>query len=266
LMRAALADERIPMMQLLVDHGANVNALWNGNYPILLATCETLAPESLKWLLCHGADPNLHSAKYGSPLAMVAFTYSRNAAAKQRCLEVLAEHGYGLPNTPCMALARGRTDLLEAFLEEDPTLINRCFAQHDIFPPEVGKPEDGLTFVPLDGGTLLHMAAEFEDDAMMQWLLKRGANPNARAGELATGHTPLFHTVISVGDKSPARTRMLLEAGADPQIRADITKQLSDSPEPMVFEGATPVEFALGYSEQGWVNSSALAALETKLG
>ncbi len=263
LMRAALADERIPMMQLLLDHGANVNALWNGNYPIILAPCETLAPESLKWLLNHGADPSLYSQKYGSPLAMVAFTYSRNAADKQRCLEVLAEHKLCLPNTPCMALARGRTDLVEGFLAEDPTLINRCFSQQEIFPPEVGKPEDGLTFVPLEGGTLLHLAAEFEDYKMLEWLLKHGANPNARAGGRTMGHTPLFHTVISVGDKLDVRTRMLLEAGADPQIRADITKQLSDAPEPMIFEGVTPVEFALGYSEQEWVNSAALSALES---
>ncbi|HUF78578.1 MAG TPA: hypothetical protein VMR44_06680, partial [Thermoanaerobaculia bacterium] len=34
LMRAALSDDRIPMMELLVAHGADVNALWHGFYPI----------------------------------------------------------------------------------------------------------------------------------------------------------------------------------------------------------------------------------------
>jgi len=33
LMRAALFGHRIPMMELLVSRGANVNALWNGHYP-----------------------------------------------------------------------------------------------------------------------------------------------------------------------------------------------------------------------------------------
>jgi hypothetical protein len=56
LMRAALSDTRIPMMELLVAHGANVNALWNGSYPIICAPCEALAPRALKWLLDHGAD------------------------------------------------------------------------------------------------------------------------------------------------------------------------------------------------------------------
>src|SRR6185503_4829922 len=35
LARAALRGERIPMMELLVARGADVNALWNGRFPIL---------------------------------------------------------------------------------------------------------------------------------------------------------------------------------------------------------------------------------------
>src|SRR6266481_9254019 len=34
LMRAALNEYRIPMMNLLVAHGADVNALWHGHFPI----------------------------------------------------------------------------------------------------------------------------------------------------------------------------------------------------------------------------------------
>src|SRR5712672_1626115 len=40
LMRAALNRDRIPMMELLVSHGADVNAEWNGDFPILFAACE----------------------------------------------------------------------------------------------------------------------------------------------------------------------------------------------------------------------------------
>lgn len=50
LMRAALSDERIPMMELLVRYGADVDARWHGFYPILWALCETLAAEALRWL------------------------------------------------------------------------------------------------------------------------------------------------------------------------------------------------------------------------
>ena len=44
LMRAALQGGRIPMMELLLSYGADVNAHWNGNYPIILAPCETVDP------------------------------------------------------------------------------------------------------------------------------------------------------------------------------------------------------------------------------
>ncbi len=37
LMRAALKGNRIPMMELLVSCGADVNAAWNGDFPIIFA-------------------------------------------------------------------------------------------------------------------------------------------------------------------------------------------------------------------------------------
>src|SRR5262245_26741614 len=77
LMRAAMNDDRIPMMELLVAHAADVDAVWNGYYPIICAPCECLAPGALKWLLEHGANPRVVSTKYGSPLSMVVGTYAR---------------------------------------------------------------------------------------------------------------------------------------------------------------------------------------------
>ena len=44
LMRAALGDTSIPMMELLVEHGADVNAFWGGSYPIIMAPLEAFAP------------------------------------------------------------------------------------------------------------------------------------------------------------------------------------------------------------------------------
>jgi hypothetical protein len=47
LMRATLGD-RIPMMELLVSYGADVNAEWNGYYPIIFGACEAVDAASLK--------------------------------------------------------------------------------------------------------------------------------------------------------------------------------------------------------------------------
>src|SRR5580693_1223356 len=44
LMRAALQSIRIPMMELLVRNGGDVNAEWNGDFPIIFAPCETVEP------------------------------------------------------------------------------------------------------------------------------------------------------------------------------------------------------------------------------
>src|SRR4029079_10845109 len=52
-------------------------------------------------------------------------TDSRNPAAKHRILEIYVEHGFEPPDTPVMALHRGRVDLLEAHLARDPELLSR---------------------------------------------------------------------------------------------------------------------------------------------
>jgi hypothetical protein len=58
LMRAALNGCRIPMMELLVTYGADVNAQCGGDFPIIFAPCESVDPQSLRWLLDRGANPN----------------------------------------------------------------------------------------------------------------------------------------------------------------------------------------------------------------
>jgi hypothetical protein len=55
-------------------------------------------------------------------------TDSRNPAAKHRILEMYVESGFEPPDTPVMALHRGRMDLLDAHLTRDPGLLRRTFA------------------------------------------------------------------------------------------------------------------------------------------
>ncbi len=268
LMRAALDDDRIAMMELLVKHGADVNALWNGHYPIIFAPCETLAPASLKWLLDHGADPDLHTERFGSPVAMLIATYARNAKGRAACLRVFVEAGNALPDTAPMALAQGRLDLLGALLKRDADLLSRHFAYDDVFPSVLGiKAGEGLTFTPLDGSTLLHQAVEFDDLESVVWLLENGADPSVRAGVDADGfggQTPLHHTVVC-GRKTDC-ARILLEHGANPNARATFRKQLADMGEPekegmFEFHDASPIAYARGYQAPEFVNEAAVEAI-----
>jgi ankyrin repeat protein len=266
LMRAALNDVRIPMMELLVEYGADVNARWDGSYPIICAPCEALAPNALRWLLQHGADPNV-DGRYGLPTAMVVGSYSRNAAAKHACLEALVEAGCPLPDIPAMALHRGRRDILQRHLSRDPGMLSRRLSGAEIYPPSMGmKPDDGLTSTPVGGATLLHLAVEFDDFDTAAWLLDHGADPNARAGGDVLGHTPLFHTAITMGQKHDALAQLLLRHGADPGLRATVRKQLRDMGDAekeqlRVYERVTPVEYARAYVEPDWLNDPALAVM-----
>ena len=61
-------------------------------------------------------------------------TDSRNPPAKHRILEMYVDHGFEPPDTPVMALHRGRIDLLEAHLARDPHLLTRTFDIADVFP------------------------------------------------------------------------------------------------------------------------------------
>jgi ankyrin repeat protein len=264
LMRAALDDDRIAMMELLVAHGADVNALWDGRYPIVCAPCETLAPASLRWLLAHGADPNVISTDYGSPVSMVVNTYARNAGGKHACLEAFVEAGFALPDTPTMAIHRGRMDLLEAHLKQYPGLLARPLT------PDAPPYGDLLTATPVDGATLLHLAVELLDSGAAEWLLSHGADPNARGAIDADGfggQTPLFHAVVVLGNQLDGSTaRLLLRHGADPNARATLRKQLKWMGDPekekmVEFHDVTPIGYALRYVEPSWVSEAAVAAI-----
>jgi ankyrin repeat protein len=275
-MRAALSDQRVLMMELLVAHGADVNARWDGRYPIVCAPCEALAPRALKWLVEHGADPTAVSPDYGSPLAMVVCTYSRDAAGRHGCLEVLAEAGLPLPDTAPMALHRGRTDLLEQHLARDPSLLGRHFTEAEIYPPDVlgSRPGDGLHVTPVAGATLLHLALEYDDLETAEWLLARGADVNARAAvdsEGFGGHTPLFHAVVTLGRKDDAKARLLLDRGADPNTRATLRKQLQHMGDPEKermheFRDVTPTAYARRFQEPGWVSEPGLELIASRGG
>lgn len=270
LMRAALSDDRIPMMELLVEHGADVNAMSDGHYPIILAPCEALQPRALRWLIARGADPNVAGKKYGKCVPMLVGTYSRNAEGKGECLEAFAEAGYSFPDTAPMAVHRARTDLLEQCLAREPNLLSRHFDDAEIYPAELGLARgDGLTFVSLDGATLLHMTVEFLSPRIAEWLLDHGAAVDSRAAVDAEGfggQTPLFHTVVSPFRSGADLARLLLERGADPNIRATFRKQLSMNGDVKrermrEFHNVTPMEFAKQYQEQDWVNEGAIGVI-----
>jgi hypothetical protein len=222
LMRAALVGHRISMMELLVPRGADVNALWNGYFPILFAPCETVEPAALKWLLDHGADPNCPAPrpKYpGTALDYVIGTYGRSPQLCA-CIDILLEAGgvtkHNVP--PVLDLLRGRLDRLAEQLDGDPSLLHRRF-------PELDFGVTGTRLLTLRGATLLHVAAEFGNIEAATLLLDRGADVNTRAAldeSGVGGQTPIFHAVTQFHDAGLPVTQFLLEHGADFSVRAKL--------------------------------------------
>ena len=170
-------------------------------------------------------------------------TDSRNPPAKHRILEMYVEHGFEPPDTPVMALHRGRIDLLEAHLARDPDLLTRTFPITNVFPLAPACTPEPYTAqgTPVHGTTLLHIAAYFDEVEIAAWLLDRGMNPDARSAIDADGfgdYTPLFSTVVSQhnfwvnygkGQPDEARfTRLLLDRGADPNVRASLRQRLEE--------------------------------------
>ena len=137
LMRAALNGYRIPMMELLVSHGADVNALWHGHFPILFAPCESWDPEALAWLLDHGADPNRRDPRQsvlgtpfpGTALDYLLGSYARSPQRLAACIDaLLAAGGATRYDEPAVLhLLRGRLDALAAMIDTDASLVGRRF-------------------------------------------------------------------------------------------------------------------------------------------
>jgi beta-lactamase regulating signal transducer with metallopeptidase domain len=269
LIRAVGDDTAFPMAELLVAHGADVNALYGGTYPIILFPLELYDPRSLKWLLDHGAD--LHAAaKYCCPIEMLTCIYSRRPTDKSACLEIVGAAGFALPNTPIMALHRSRLDLLKEHLDRDPSLLERRFRYPEVFFNHDGAVGDAYPATPVSGCTLLHLALEFDDIDVARWLIERGADVNARAASDAEGfegHTPLFHTVVNLaagmGLKDGSRAGLLLDHGADPNARATFPQEAKThgTVPTDALHGVTPVGYARRYSDQRCVNAPALAAI-----
>ena len=245
LMRAALNGMRIPMMELLVAHGADVNAEWNGDFPIVFAPCESVNPAGLQWLLEHGANPNCAKPpRRDTALDYLIGTYARSADFAE-CVDLLVSAGgltrYGFPGV--LDTMVDRAERLAGELDRNPALVVERFAELDCG-------STGARRLLLRGGTLLHVAAEYGSAAAARLLLDRGAAVNAPATideKGMGGQTAIFHSVTQFGDWGLEVTRLLLQRGANLTVRARVPGHYERPDE--VLE-CTPLGYALRFPNE----------------
>jgi hypothetical protein len=211
-------------------------------------------------------------------------TDSRNPDAKHRILEMYVEHGFDPPDTPVMALHRGRIDLLEAHLARDPDLLTRTFDIAEIYPlaPACSREPYTAQGTPVHGTSLLHIAAYFDELEIAEWLLDRGMDPDARSAIDADGfggYTALYSTVVSQhnfwvnygkGQPDDARfTRLLLDRGARVDVRASLRARLEEGHGggPLhEYRGVTPLEWGQRYHAPIFVSRESMRLIEARAG
>lgn len=173
----------------------------------LLVAFETHSVERLRALLDTGFD--VRSPVQGkAPVNWLIEMYFRSDRFPD-CLRLLLERGATLDDPKLEPILLDDPQALEAAVHSDPSLLAHRTSQV-------------CAFTPLVGASLLHVAAEYGHLAVAERLLELGAEVDARAAtdEFGlNGQTPLFHTVNSNANRSAPVMRLLLAAGAQPDLR-----------------------------------------------
>jgi hypothetical protein len=245
---------------------------------IIMGCCETLKESGFKFLDEAGAPLTDDKGDALAPLALLLGTYARNPAGKHAILKRFKERGYEWEDTPIMAFHCGDLNQLKNHWQREPELINRRFSLHEIYPPDLGCGEGilaGMHGTPIDGTTLLHLAIDFDEREIFDWLLESGANVNAPAlidQEGFGGHTPLFNAIVSDAyvngrQRDGYMGSRLLELGADINIRVNLRKYLDwrDEPGWHVARNVTPLEWAEDFPERGWVSREIVNMIENSI-
>lgn len=173
----------------------------------LLGEFEVHSPEGIRALLAAGVSPT-EQVNGKRPIDALIEMYLRSSRFAE-CLQVMLDAG-----------ATVGDPLLETILLDDDAGLRALLALSSEGLQRKLNPL--CAFTSCRGVSALHICAEFNSIRCARVLLESGANVNARADQEADGlggQTPIFHAVNSIFNYCRPMMELLVDAGADLDLR-----------------------------------------------
>jgi hypothetical protein len=198
----------------------------------LLAAFDGHDVASVRAALEAGADP-CSPIRGKRPVHWLLEEYTRSDRLAD-CLRFLFERGAVLDDPAVAPVLLNDPSAIRAAVRATPSLLAH-------------RTNLTSSFTPLLGASLLHVAAEYGNLDAARALVEAGADVNAAAAvdeHGLNGHPPLFHTVNSHANRSEPILRLLLAAGARPDVRLAGITWGKGYPWETTFFDITPVSYA----------------------
>ena len=198
----------------------------------LLVAFELHSAAGIRAALDAGVDPRA-PIKGKAPVNWLTEMYSRGDNFPQ-CLQILLDRGAVLDDPVVAPVLLNDAQEVASAIRARPSLLEH-------------RTNMICAFTPLIGASLLHVAAEYGNADVARVLIELGADVNATASldEYGlNGHTPIFHTVNSIGNHSAPIMQMLLDAGARSDIAVRGVTWGKGFEWETTFFDVTPISFA----------------------
>ncbi len=198
----------------------------------LLGAFEEHSPDGIRDLLAAGVSAT-EPIKGKRPIDCLIEMYLRSPRFAE-CLQVLLDAGATISDP-----------LLQVILLDDDTGLRGLLARSKETLKQTLSPL--CAFTSCRGVTALHICAEFNSIRCAHVLLENGADVNARASQDAEGiggHTPLFHAVNSIFNYCRPAMEILVDAGADLDVRVKSLLWGESMTWETVVYNVTPISYA----------------------
>lgn len=198
----------------------------------LVGEFEVHSPDGIRRALAAGVSP---TALIGGkrPIDILIEMYLRSSRFGE-CLRVMVDAGATVDDP-----------LLESILLDDDAGLRELLSESNAYLQRKLNPL--CAFTSCRGVSPLHICAEFNSTRCARILLEHGADVNARADQDANGiggQTPIFHAVNSIFNYCRPVMEILLDAGADLDVRVrSLLWGESMSWETVVYD-VTPISYA----------------------